>query len=129
MNHQDLDRILSEQPEIEPSPGFAMSVMKAVRTEAATPPPIPFPGWCVAPFRSLGWGILVAFMVIAALVKTSGRPSTPTFSLRLDWTELITKFLTFARALGSMETASIVIALLIVAASLSISWRFMSRRI
>ncbi len=44
MRHDDeLDRILSEDEEILPSSGFAASVMEAVRREASTPPPIPFP--------------------------------------------------------------------------------------
>jgi hypothetical protein len=51
MNHDDIDRILAGEDEILPSSGFAGSVMEAVRREAATPPPIPFPwkrAWPVA---------------------------------------------------------------------------------
>jgi len=43
MNHDELDRILTERDDIQPSSGFAASVMEAVREEAAAPPPIPFP--------------------------------------------------------------------------------------
>jgi len=47
MRNQELNRILSrigsEKEEITPSSGFTASVMDAVRREAATPPPIPFP--------------------------------------------------------------------------------------
>lgn len=42
MSRDDLDRILSEE-EIVPSSGFPAAVMDAVRREASTPPPIPFP--------------------------------------------------------------------------------------
>ncbi|MGC2247609.1 MAG: hypothetical protein WA609_13480 [Terriglobales bacterium] len=43
MNHGELDRILSKRDDIQPSSGFAASVMEAVREEAAAPAPIPFP--------------------------------------------------------------------------------------
>jgi hypothetical protein len=39
----ELDRILSEDEEVLPSAGFAVSVMQAVRLEASTPPPLAFP--------------------------------------------------------------------------------------
>jgi len=39
----DLDRILSGDPVIEPSAGFAARVMGQVRQEATAPPPIEFP--------------------------------------------------------------------------------------
>ena len=38
---EDIDRILSREEEILPSSGFAVSVMDAVRSEAAAPPPNP----------------------------------------------------------------------------------------
>ena len=47
MRTDELDRVLLTEPEIVPSPGFAKSVMAAVRNDAATPPPISFP-WHVA---------------------------------------------------------------------------------
>ena len=40
---EEIDRILSREDEILPSSGFAVSVMNAVRREAAAPPPIRFP--------------------------------------------------------------------------------------
>jgi len=39
----DLDRILSCEPEMVPPVNFAATVMAAVRLEAEIPPPIPFP--------------------------------------------------------------------------------------
>lgn len=57
MTPDDLDRILSSDDLIEPSSGFAMNVMNAVRRQAAEPPPLRFPwsrfavglaGCCVA---------------------------------------------------------------------------------
>jgi hypothetical protein len=43
MTPDDLDRILSAEDLIEPSSGFAMNVMDAVRAQAAEPPPRRFP--------------------------------------------------------------------------------------
>jgi hypothetical protein len=39
----DLDRALSNEPEIEPSPAFLHAVMSAVERSADAPPPIAFP--------------------------------------------------------------------------------------
>lgn len=44
MTNGDLDRILSSKDDdIQPSSGLLGSVMQGVRSEAAAPPPIPFP--------------------------------------------------------------------------------------
>lgn len=56
-----LDAILGSEETLVPSSGFAGSVMRRVRDEAAAPPPIPFPwkraipGMVVA-VVVLGWG-------------------------------------------------------------------------
>jgi len=39
----DLERILSSDDDLEPSSGFARSVLEAARTLGVEPPPIPFP--------------------------------------------------------------------------------------
>ena len=57
----DLDRILSDQDEIEPSSGFVSSVMHAVRVEAAAPQPIPFPWVRAVP-------VFVAFLVLLVAI-------------------------------------------------------------
>jgi hypothetical protein len=121
MIDEELDRLLSEEPEIEPSAGFAMSVMKAVRTEAATPPPISFPWFCAAPLVAC-WGLLGA-AIIATLFRPLGKPLVPTFHLRVDWTALLSRFTAVLSVIASVEGISIAIALLIAAASLSVSWR------
>ena len=43
MNHDEIDRILADDEQIVPSSGFLASVMDAVETEAALPPPLAFP--------------------------------------------------------------------------------------
>jgi len=61
MNHDELDRILSKQDDIQPSSGFAVSVMEAVREEATAPPPIPFPWKRALPI------LLFAVLALAAV--------------------------------------------------------------
>jgi len=58
----EIDRILSREDEILPSSGFAVSVMDAVRYEAAAPPPIPFPWKRALP------GLVVAGFVLAMVI-------------------------------------------------------------
>jgi len=58
----EIDRILADEEEILPSSGFATSIMEAVRREALTPPPIPFP-W----LRALP-GIIVTAVALAVVI-------------------------------------------------------------
>ena len=60
MTHDELDRALAEDS-IEPSSGFAASVMDAVRLAAAEPPPLPFP-----------WGRLALGIAACALLASAG---------------------------------------------------------
>jgi hypothetical protein len=62
MKEEELDRILSAEREILPSPGFAASVMRAVREEACAPPPIPFP------WKRLLPGLVVSLVGVGALL-------------------------------------------------------------
>ena len=55
MNHDAIDRALSDEPEITPSPGFAWRVMREVRSQATDQQAIPFP-----------WKPLAAGLVLAA---------------------------------------------------------------
>lgn len=61
----DIDRILSGDPVIEPSAGFASRVMGQVRQEATAPPPIEFP-WR----RFLPGAITCAAILVLALGLT-----------------------------------------------------------
>jgi hypothetical protein len=71
--NDEIDRMLSREDEILPSSGFTLSVMDAVRREAAAPPPIPFPWKRALPgLVVLGMALaLVLVAVVAALVQTS----------------------------------------------------------
>ena len=59
----DLDRILSTERQITPSPGFAHSVMRAVRHEAEAPPAIPFPWRRMMPIIGAAAVLLVAVLI------------------------------------------------------------------
>lgn len=63
----EIDRILSREDEILPSSGFAVSVMDAVRYEAAAPPPIPFPWKRALPGLVVG-GFVLAMVFVGAVV-------------------------------------------------------------
>jgi hypothetical protein len=62
MEDTEMDHILSRKDEIVPSSGFAVSVMEAVRQEAAAPPPIAFPWKRALP------GLLLAGLAIIAVI-------------------------------------------------------------
>jgi hypothetical protein len=76
-DEDEMDRILSREDEILPSSGFAVSVMDAVRREAAAPPPIPFP-WKRALPGLVAGGLALAVVLVAGIVAMVqlGRTST-----------------------------------------------------
>jgi len=73
----EINLILSREDEILPSSGFAVSVMDAVRREAAAPPPIPFP-WKRALPGLVVAGLALALVLVAAVLAIArfGRAST-----------------------------------------------------
>ena len=77
MTPNDLDRILAEDEQIRPSSGFVASVMKAVRLEAVTPPPIPFPWRRVLPGLAAAILLLAGFVTLnfKQLVRVATAPS------------------------------------------------------
>ena len=83
MRPDDIDRILANEEKILPSSGFAASVIDAVRREAFTPPPIPFP-WKRA-WPCLVAGLLTLVVVPAALLgpleRAAASRSTPPISM------------------------------------------------
>jgi hypothetical protein len=72
-NLDSLDQILLEQDTLLPSSGFAAAVMDAVRQEAATPPPIPFPWkWALPGIAALVVSLAALFRLLAGMVSTIG---------------------------------------------------------
>lgn len=72
----DLDRLLSQEPRLVPSPGFASAVMDAVRTDATLPSALSFP-WR----RFLAGFGLCAVLMVPALAML---PSVPMPTLSPD---------------------------------------------
>jgi len=126
IGHEEIDRILSREDEILPSSGFAVSVMNAVRREAAAPPPIPFPwkralpGLVVAGF-ALALVLVAGVVAIAQLGKAS---ATPQFSM-----SLLSVLLPIFQP--NLESAAIwtVLALLVAFLSVKFSMRLASGRV
>ena len=125
MNTDELDRMLSKRDEIQPSSGFAASVMEAVRSEASAPPPIPFPWKRALPVLLLA-GIVLASVVIAgvaAIASASRGAATPELATSL-WSTL-TPYTQGAVANDVTWTAA---ALLAAFASVKLSMRLTSGR-
>ena len=80
MHEDELDAILAAEGHIVPSSGFTASVMRAVRSDAAVPPPIPFP-WKVA-LPGLGAAVAV---VIFTLVACADLARTPGLAVKFAW--------------------------------------------
>jgi len=80
LKDSEMDRILSNQDEIQPSSGFVSSVMEAVRQEAAAPPPIPFPWKRALPFLAISALALAVVLTIGifVLVQLSRAPMAVT---------------------------------------------------
>lgn len=79
-NEEDeMNRILSRDEEILPSSGFTASVMEAVRSEAAVPPPIPFPWKRALPGMTVAGFVLASILIawIAAISRLIGASASP----------------------------------------------------
>jgi|SRR5215471_15723051 len=117
MRDDDLDPILSREERVLPSSGFAASVMRLVREEAATPPAISFPWKRALPL--VGGAILVvACVLIGALgLLVQGAPpaSAP---------DVISPAIASAVAIArSMQLGWIAAALVLSLASVKLSLR------
>ncbi|HTA44224.1 MAG TPA: hypothetical protein VK789_17365 [Bryobacteraceae bacterium] len=83
MTDQELDDILGAEAQIEPTPGFTATVMRAVHREATTPPPIRFP-WVLALPGVMAWGLTLV-LVFAIPWYSSSPPPAPAFRFRFDF--------------------------------------------
>ncbi len=121
MERDRLDEILSTAEEdIVPSPGFITNVMAAVRYEAVAPPPIPFPWKRVVPGLAVGACTFAAFLVVT-LAPLSRGPSqvVPGVSSMVA---------TIVEAGKAIEVGWIVMALVLVVASMKFSMRLVGAR-
>jgi hypothetical protein len=67
-NDDQIDRILSREDQILPSAGFTASVMAAVRLEASTPAPIPFPWKRAWPVLALASAAIVVVLIATVVI-------------------------------------------------------------
>ncbi len=115
MNHDDLDRLFTHEPEIVPSSGFTASVMNAMRVQAQAPPPIPFP-WKRALPGIAAAVLAIAWIIFACVAVLSSNGGT-------------SQVLSVPPVLQSLWHAAswVLIALATAVASLLFSWRVVSR--
>jgi len=88
MNNDEVDRILAKRDDIQPSSGFAASVMEAVREEAAAPPPIPFPWKRALPvlvFAALALVVVVAAGALSIVQLSCGEVTSQIASSSSLW--------------------------------------------
>jgi len=81
-DEHEIDHLLSREDEILPSSGFAVSVMEAVRREAAAPPPIPFP-WKRALPGLVVAGLALVLVAVVVAVAQLDKTAAPRFSTSL----------------------------------------------
>jgi len=103
MKPDELDRVMSRESEIIPSSGFVRSVMAAIHSEAAAPPPIPFPWKRALPgilafVAAIAWSVMDAVRYPAqhAAPVISAIPSTIT-----KWFDGIAPLIDQARMFGA----------------------------
>ncbi len=124
----EINRILSREDEILPSSGFAVSVMDAVRREAAAPPPIPFPWKRALPGLVVGGFVLalVFITVVVAIVQSIRSAATAHLSMSLP--SVLTPILGLGLQRNLESAASwTVLALLVTFVSVKLSMRLASR--
>ncbi len=76
MIDDEFDRTFSSEDEILPSSGFVASVMEAVRIDALTPPPIPFPWRRALPGLGVA-ALALAWLLVAAVMQFGSETKTP----------------------------------------------------
>ena len=117
MTNDDLDRVLSSKDDdIDPSSGLVTSVMEAIRSEAATPPPIPFP-WKRALPGLAAAGLALAWLLAFLLDQLFQSPATLTVAAGFPagWAPAV------------QMTAWVVLALLLSLISVKLSMELASR--
>jgi len=131
MTDRELDQILGSELEVVSSSTFADSVMRSVRREATTPPPLAFPWLCVAPAVTV-FGLILAVLIVVPLAESS-EPATPVlgfewFDLSLlgSWTGAWLQSL--LGLLNSIATAWIAAALLLTVACVVVPLRLVRGR-
>jgi hypothetical protein len=120
MRPDGLDRILSTEPEIVPSSGFARAVMDGVRRETGAPGPIPFPWTRALP----GMAALIVSGTAAIRFGIAQITGTPSISAgQVDWISTVARILHETSKAGAPWIAG---ALLLALATSIVSMRVAS---
>ncbi len=117
MNHDDIDRILSGDDDLLPSSGFRESVMDAVRRDAATPPPIPFP------WRRVRLAIVVASLALVGGMALLVVQPRPTPSPRLSAPDATAALEALVRPATSVGLHWVLLAIVLTLASVALARR------
>jgi hypothetical protein len=83
MTSEEMDRVLSDEPDIVPSSGFVAAVMEVVTTEAVSPP-LPFP-WKRAWPLAAGFAALLMWMAFLPVGPEATTPGPDIY----EWFETI----------------------------------------
>jgi len=121
MKDEELDRILSKQTDMAPSSGFVHSVMDVVRTEAAVPPPIPFP-WRWALPGIAAFGAAIVWLIILAFRLPATGAANSSF-----WSDAATHVAPWWNALEMAGAGWILLAVLLTLLSVQLSMRLAGR--
>jgi len=119
----DLDSVLLREAEIIPSSGFAKSVMAAVRSEAAAPPPIPFP-WK----RALPGLAALAVAIVWSLIEVFRSPVRESASgvPLTHWLDGVVPLIDKAQMFGA---GWVLFGLLLTFAGLKLTWHLAGGRL
>jgi hypothetical protein len=99
MREHELDHIFAKERKIVPSAKFAASVMGAIRSEAAAPPPISFP-W-VRALPGLLAGASAILWIVLESARWGGVPqATQTGPVLQPWMDQLTLILKSAESAG-----------------------------
>jgi hypothetical protein len=124
----EINRILSSEEEILPSSGFAVSVMDAVRREAAAPPPIAFPWKRALPGLVVAGFVLALVFVTVVVAIAQGIRASMTARFSMSLPSVLTPSFGLHRNLESAASWT-VMALLATLVSVKLSMRLASGRL
>jgi hypothetical protein len=122
MREHELDQILSEEKDVAPTATFTKSVMEAVKLEASTPPPIAFP-W-VRALPGLATGVFASMWIVIEGVRLY-EPQHRTAFIPAPWIERLTTLIARAESSG---ISWILLALVVTAVCVDLTWRVSERR-
>jgi hypothetical protein len=121
MTDQEIDEILAGESKIEPSPGFAAGVMRAVHHDATTPPPIGFPWLCALP-GFLAWGITIALLLAVPWFNSNVRPASA-FHLHFDISMILARLTPLFDLLKQLQVGWIALAVILTVACVTFPLR------